>query len=185
MPMRKSDALKYLVAHHQEVEALLEALDGPEADVETLRQLAQEVSLHLTLKERVFYPSIVMEDLEWRVQDALKEHVAIRRLLAGLVCLDLDTPEFHLRLQLLKGRLGEQFQDEEHDLLPQVGAMLNRARLCEVGASMKALAKQLAAVAPSAPKLRRRASGAKAIPAAGRQPAEAAAVSSTRKRKGA
>lgn len=182
MPTKKSDALKFLVAHHQEVEALLEAVEGATADTTTLRQLANEVSLHLTLKERVFYPAIVGEDLDWRFTEALKEHMALRRLLMGLVASDMGSADFRGRVQALKERLWQQFRDEEHDLLPQVGATLNRARLCEVGAAMRALAKQLTSVEPATLRPRRRAAGKTQTLAPARATAESP---SHRKRKGA
>ncbi len=165
MSSKKIGALTLLTDQHLEVQALLEKIVRTRAqDPEPLLHLAQLLALNITLKQRLLYPVLVAEGVDWPFDDVRQEQVQVRRTLSYVLCLEVGEPLFRAAVRGLKALLEHQFQEEEEALFPQVRATLNAARLAEMAAAMRALARQLSA-----------AGGGKCNPPPRRLPGEAVA----------
>ena len=110
------------------------------------------VEIHATLEEELFYP--VMRQLTTD-QDVMRksapEHDEIRSLIAQLRHTDARDPEHDRLMMELMREIIHHVADEETVLLPQAEAMLDKARLSELGARMTK--RRLELVTPQAGKI--------------------------------
>lgn len=97
-----SDALELLTAQHEQLEDLYEQVRqiGDEA---AFVELADKLATHLALEHELFYPAIAPHLSSEVMSELRAEHASIKEVLAELVWLGLDAPEFRPTL----ARLGE------------------------------------------------------------------------------
>jgi hypothetical protein len=95
------------------------------------------IDIHATLEEEIFYPVMRQIATDDKVMGKSEpEHDEMRALIALLRRTDASDPD-HERLMLELMRLViHHVADEETVLLPQAEAMLDKDRLCELGAQM-------------------------------------------------
>jgi hypothetical protein len=110
------------------------------------------IDIHAKLEEEIFYPVMRQITTDEKVmKNSEPEHDEMRTIMAMLRRTDANSPD-HGRLMLELMRLViHHVADEETVLLPQAEAMLDKDRLCELGAEMTRRRLQL--VAPEAGQL--------------------------------
>jgi hypothetical protein len=110
------------------------------------------IDIHAKLEEEIFYPVMRQITTDDKVmKNSEPEHDEMRTIMAMLRRTDANSPD-HGRLMLELMRLViHHVADEETVLLPQAEAMLDKDRLCELGAEMTRRRLQL--VAPEAGQL--------------------------------
>ena len=95
-------ATDLLVHQHRTVEDLLERLESPKVDVDaTLRKLADALTAHIAIEEKLFYPAIRKLDSEL-ILEGLEEHAMGRFALKRLLGTPTGDRSLKSRLKALK-----------------------------------------------------------------------------------
>lgn len=121
------DALELLMMQHDEVEMLIEQIEDSEdlgEKAEIFRELADKLAAHATMEEKLFYPSVVNDDTEHLLLESTEEHLAIKRVLADMLELDVEDERFDAKLAVLKEQVRYHARDEEEG---QVFPLVRRA----------------------------------------------------------
>jgi hemerythrin superfamily protein len=122
------DALSLLTEQHEEVDSLIEILEG-DADTadkqEAFVALSNKLAAHATIEEKIFYPA---------------EHLSVKRVLADMMKIDVDDEQFEAKLSVLKEQLEHHAHEEEEDkLFPRVRKLFSAAELEGLGNDMVAM----------------------------------------------
>jgi len=112
------DVLEILTQQHEEVDRLLEKLEGGRGDrAAAFRELADKLAAHATVEEKIFYPSVMSRETEETLQESVEEHLAVKRVLADMLELDPGDDEFDAKLSVLKEEVSHHAHEEEEDKL--------------------------------------------------------------------
>jgi len=135
------DALKLLKQQHDEVEDLLESVEKArkaERKQALFTELADKLAAHATMEERLFYPRVKASKTEELVMESTEEHLAVKRVLADMLKLDVEDERFDAKLSVLKEQVRHHARDEEEkQLFPLVRKLMSRAELTELGEEME------------------------------------------------
>jgi len=133
---------------HRDVEALFDRMRGARRDekVRLLGKLAEDLTLHAALEERIFYPAARrIRELEGALEHSGQEHARMRRLVAGLLALKQTDPALDAVIADLERNVRAHVAEEEGYLLPKVDAQLGEAALAEVAREMERATPELQA----------------------------------------
>lgn len=137
------DALTLLTEQHEEVDSLVEILegDGDKADKqEAFIDLANKLAAHATIEEKVFYPAVMAKQTEDMLRESVEEHLSMKRVLADMMKIDLDDEQFAAKLSVLKEQLEHHAHEEEEDeLFPKVRKLFSAEELEGLGNDMVAM----------------------------------------------
>lgn len=135
------DALKLLKQQHDEVEDLLESVEKArkaERKQALFTELADKLAAHATMEERLFYPRVKARKTEELVMESTEEHLAVKRVLADMLKLDVEDERFDAKLSVLKEQVRHHARDEEEkQLFPLVRKLMSRDELTELGEEME------------------------------------------------
>jgi hypothetical protein len=115
-----TDALELLRQQHDEVDELIGRIeDSDEADEkeELFVQLADKLAAHSAIEEKLFYPSVLDDQTEEQLLEATEEHLAVKRVLADMLALDVDDEHWDAKLSVLKEEVRHHARDEEEGKL--------------------------------------------------------------------
>src|SRR5436190_8361464 len=119
------NAMDLLKAQHRYVEKLfatIEKTDGARKEA-VFRELADMLSVHATIEERIFYPSVKTPATEDILRESVEEHLAMKRLLADMMDSGVDGDEFDAKLKVLQEEVTHHAKhEEERKLFPLVRA---------------------------------------------------------------
>ena len=139
------DAITLLKQQHREVEKLFERFEKAsegEGDAEVLKELfariADNLAAHCAIEERIFYPSVYVGDTADKLHEAVEEHLSAKRLIADLLELEPEAPQFKAKMSVLKEEISHHVEEEEGELFKQVREMLKRQELQVLGEEMQA-----------------------------------------------
>jgi hemerythrin superfamily protein len=148
------DAITLLKNDHKTVEKLFKQFEKSDAsDSKARRQLVdqmiQELSIHTSIEEQVFYPAVREDvpDAEDDVLEGLEEHHIVKWTLSELAGMDADHERFEAKVTVLMESVRHHVEEEEGELFPEVRKALGRKRLGQIGDALE-LAKTRA---PSGP----------------------------------
>lgn len=131
------DALELLTEQHDEVEELLSRIeDSDDSDEreELFRQVADKIAAHSTMEEKIFYPSVMSEQTSDMLLESTEEHLAVKRVLADMLELDVEDERFDAKLTVLKEEIRHHARDEEEGkLFPILRRQLNADTLAGLG----------------------------------------------------
>jgi hypothetical protein len=131
------DALELLTEQHDEVEDLLsriEESDDVEEKAELFREVADKIAAHSTVEEKLFYPSVMSDDTRDLLLESTEEHLAVKRVLADMLEMDVDDERFDAKLTVLKEEIRHHARDEEEDkLFPMLRRQLSEDQLAGLG----------------------------------------------------
>ena len=131
------DALKLLKQQHDEVEDLLESLEKSrktERKRALFVELADKLAAHATMEEKLFYPRVKASKTEELVLESTEEHLAVKRVLADMLDMDVEDERFDAKLSVLTEEVRHHARDEEEKkLFPLVRKQLSREELAELG----------------------------------------------------
>ncbi len=146
------NALELLRSQHTEVEDLIEEIEGsddPEERMELFRELADNIAAHSQIEEKIFYPSCMDERTREQLIESTEEHLAVKRLLADMLELDVEDERFDAKLTVLKENIRHHAHDEEEDqLFPIVERLMSDDDLAALGNEMLAMFESLLAKEP-------------------------------------
>ncbi len=141
------DALELLKSQHDEVEDLIDQIedsDDSEEKEELFRELADKLAAHSTMEEKLFYPTVMAENTQENLLEATEEHLAVKRVLADMLELDVDDERFDAKLSVLKEQVRHHARDEEEDkLFPMIRRMFSADELAGLGNECMAFFEQL------------------------------------------
>lgn len=144
------DAISLLEKQHREVEKLMKACkkaEGPEKESIFL-EIADQLAVHSTIEEKIFYPASENEKTEEDLQEALQEHLSMKRLLADMLDLDVGDERFDAKLTVLEEQVNHHVEEEEDGLFKRVRRELGKERLAELGVEMQTMAEMLQETEP-------------------------------------
>ena len=141
------DALELLTQQHDEVDELIgriENCDDSDEKSELFIQLADKLAAHATIEEKLFYPSVLDARTEDQLLEATEEHLAVKRVLADMLELDVDDEHFDAKLSVLKEEVRHHARDEEEGkLFPILRRELGADVLAGLGNELLAMFEQL------------------------------------------
>ena len=146
------DALEFLTAQHESIEALLAELITPTMPVarrQVVGTLARTLTLHLAIEQALLYPVAASISAEVRAELGA-EHHEIKRILAELVWLEVDDPRFVPTLELLQILIGWHAGWQEAQLFEALAESLTAAEHAALGARLHAWLDHGAAIATAA-----------------------------------
>lgn len=142
-----TNALELLTDQHFEVDHLIEEIedcDDPEEKEMLFAELADKVAAHAMIEEKMFYPSVMIDQTHEQLIEATEEHLAVKRLLADMMALDVEDEHFDAKLTVLKENLRHHAHDEEEgELFPKVRRMYSEDELAALGNEMLAMYEML------------------------------------------
>jgi hemerythrin superfamily protein len=141
------NALDLLMEQHTEVDRLIEKIekaDRPELKRELFVQLADKVAAHATIEEKLFYPSVMAKQTHELLLESVEEHLAVKRVLADMLALDVEDEHFDAKLTVMKELLRHHAHDEEEgELFPKVRKLLSSDELAGLGNELLAMFEML------------------------------------------
>jgi hemerythrin superfamily protein len=141
------DAIKLLKGQHRDVEKLFEAFEsaGTKEKQALFDRIADALAVHATIEEKIFYPAAKSEKTKDLLQEAVEEHLSVKRLIADLMELSPSDESFDAKVKVLKEQVEHHVEEEETEMFPKTKSTLDAATLEELGAQMESMAGQLEA----------------------------------------
>ena len=138
------NAIDFLVSQHRSMETILTGVidAADEAQTRLYAEAADQLTMHISAEERVFYPAVKAARTEDILLESLEEHLSLKRLMADLLTLGVNDPTFLPKFKVLKEQAEHHHKEEEEHLFPKVKTLLDDSRLNELGAEMIALQTQ-------------------------------------------
>jgi hemerythrin-like domain-containing protein len=143
------DATALLKQDHQRVKRLFEqfsrARDASQKR-ETFQTLRNELQVHATLEEEIFYPHVEGQgqpELEEQVREAHQEHDEAKQLLARGESLSGDSEELDEVVASLREAVEHHVREEEGEMFPRAREVFSAAQLKQIGARLEARKKEL------------------------------------------
>ena len=141
------NALDLLMEQHTEVERLIEKIekaDRPELKRELFVQLADKLAAHATIEEKLFYPAVMAKQTHELLLESVEEHLAVKRVLADMLALDVENEHFDAKLTVMKEQVRHHAHDEEEgELFPKVRRLLSSDELAALGNELLAMFEML------------------------------------------
>ncbi len=146
---QSSDAIAILTADHKKVKALFKQFaklkdnDGGEAEKrEIVEQICQELTVHASIEEEIFYPA-VREELEEPdlMDEALVEHAGAKDLIAQLKEMSPDDDLYDAKVTVLGEQIDHHVEEEEGEMFPK--AKKAKVDMEELGAQLSERKKEL------------------------------------------
>jgi iron-sulfur cluster repair protein YtfE (RIC family) len=145
------NALDLLTEQHEYVDRLfarLEAGDGHRKAV--FVELADNLAAHATIEEKVFYPRVMSDRTSEMLHEAVEEHLAIKRVLADLLTMDLESDEFTAKLSVLQEEVSHHaHKEEEQKLFPLLRKTMSDDDLAGLGNELLSMFEELIESSPS------------------------------------
>lgn len=144
------DALNLLKKQHQEVEKLFKAAKKAEGnEKESLfLEIADQLAIHATIEEKIFYPAVLSEKTEDELQEALQEHLQVKRLLADMLDMDPEDERFAAKMTVLEEEVQHHVEEEEKEMFKDVKSYFPKEALEALGAEMEKMVKDLKETEP-------------------------------------
>jgi len=145
------NVLDLLTDQHTEVDQLIEKMEKGKGDKAALfQELADKLAAHSTVEEKIFYPSVMAEKTKEMLQEAVEEHLEVKRMLADMMQLDPESEQFDAKLSVLKENVSHHAHEEEEDkLFPILRKQLSQDDLAALGNQVLAMFEELMPMHPS------------------------------------
>jgi hemerythrin superfamily protein len=152
-PINQPDVLELLAEQHAEVDDLIEKLEEGDLDSNqkagVFRELADKIAAHAVMEEKLFYPAVRAKQTQEILLESTEEHLAIKRILADLLAMDIEDERFDAKLSVMKEELNHHAHEEEEDILfPKVRTFFDQEELIALGSECLALFESLMASEP-------------------------------------
>jgi hemerythrin superfamily protein len=124
----RTDAISMLKADHEKVRGLLSQLEkstekGVKKREELLSQIAEELTIHTTIEEEIFYPSyrdaVAKKEDRKLYQEALEEHHVVDLVMPEIEDTDPGSEVFSAKAKVLKEIVEHHAEEEEKEMFPR------------------------------------------------------------------
>jgi iron-sulfur cluster repair protein YtfE (RIC family) len=140
---QNANAVVMLIEDHRRVQQLFQAFHAatdPSEQQRIAEQVMQELEVHATIEEEIFYPALReqgdAQDKEL-VAEAYDEHAIAKHLIEQLRGMTTADPQFVTLFQQLQQDVEHHVQEEETEMLPKAEEEL-KSRLDALGEEMLA-----------------------------------------------
>jgi hypothetical protein len=135
------NAIKLLEQQHDEVEDLFEKAEKATGTMKRnlFIQLADALTIHATIEEKLFYPSVKVDKTEEQLLESVEEHLGVKRVLADMIDLDPSDDTFDAKLKVLCDLVMHHVEEERSEVLPQAKKILSKEQLEALGQEMEAM----------------------------------------------
>lgn len=124
------DCLELLTADHNRVRGLFKRCKDAEEkdDLETMRMLVtkivEELQIHMTIEEEIFYPAVrgESEEISETVYEGVEEHHVAKVLVEELAGMEPEGEEWKAKVKVLIESVEHHADEEEKDMFPPVRA---------------------------------------------------------------
>ncbi len=131
------DALRLLTADHNRVRGLFTRFrDAHEADddtsmVEIAGKVFDELEVHTTIEEEIFYPTVrdKSSEIAETVEEGVQEHHVAKVLMAELGEVEAASAEWVAKMQVLIENVEHHAEEEESELFPDVRSAMSAEEL--------------------------------------------------------
>jgi len=140
------EATKLLKKQHGEVKDLFKQYDAAEEDSEKqelFEEIADDFAAHGEIEEKIFYPAVYVGELKDKLQEAVEEHLAAKRIVADLLDMEPADEQFDAKMKVLKELIEHHVEEEEGELFPLVEKNFAREELDMLGQQMERMFEQL------------------------------------------
>jgi hemerythrin superfamily protein len=139
------DAIELLETQHKEVKGLFKKIEKAEEEQkqDLFEQLADALAVHAAIEEKHFYPATMNARTEELLQEAVEEHLSVKRLIADLMEMSSGDPQFDAKITVLQEQIEHHVEEEENELFPKVRKMLKKEELEDLGIVMEDMAEDL------------------------------------------
>jgi hemerythrin superfamily protein len=134
------DAIALLKDQHREVELLFKQLESSKDNEQKqalFEELADNLAAHSAIEEEIFYPAAYAKRTKELLQEAVEEHLAVKRLLSDLLGMTPDDESFDAKVTVLKEQVEHHVKEEEGELFKKVKKELSSDELEALGAQME------------------------------------------------
>jgi hemerythrin superfamily protein len=139
------NAIDLLEMQHKEVKALFKKIENASGEEkrELFEKIADDLAVHATIEEKHFYPATKAARTEELLQEAVEEHLSVKRLIADLLEMNIDDPQFDAKIAVMKEQVEHHVEEEEGELFPKVKKLLSQDELEDLGVVMEDMAEEL------------------------------------------
>lgn len=121
-----SDAVSLLMEDHKAVKKLfkefekLAKADDVDGKVEVANQICEELTIHTTIEEEIFYPAArAAIDDEELLNEAEVEHASAKDLIAQIQEMAGDDPMYDATVKVLSEYINHHVEEEETEMFPK------------------------------------------------------------------
>ncbi len=140
------EATKLLKQQHDEVKGLFKQFESAEEDSEKQEcfdEIADAFAAHGEIEEKIFYPAVYVGELKEKLQEAVEEHLAGKRIIADLLEMEPSDEQFDPKMKVLKELIEHHVEEEEGELFPLVQKNFAREELDALGVQMEQMFNRL------------------------------------------
>lgn len=139
------NALDLLIADHNRVRGLFtrfrdahEAEDDVQA-VELAGKIFDELSVHTTIEEEIFYPAVhdTNEEISELVDEGVEEHHVVKVLMAELGQVEAASDEWNAKMMVLIENVEHHAQEEEEEMFPPLRSSCDPGMLDSLAQQME------------------------------------------------
>jgi len=129
------NALDLLSDQHNHLDGLFEQVEADEGGrMAAFFELADTFAAHATIEEKLFYPRVMSDETSEILHKSVEEHLAIRRVLADMLTMDLQDCDFAAKLAVLKEEVSHHAHEvEEQELFPMLRETMDEDELAALG----------------------------------------------------
>ena len=124
---KQQDAIKLLMADHDEVEALFKQFQKVKNDgaqkADIVEQICKALTVHAEIEEEIFYPAArdaLAEKGDDMLDEAEVEHASIKSLVEQLQDSDPDDELFDAKVKVLCEYVNHHVKEEEGEMFPKI-----------------------------------------------------------------
>ena len=148
----RPDAINLLKQDHQKVRGLLRRLDetterGTKVRRGLLHQIHNEVKVHTTIEEEIFYPAykeaVRLKADKELYYEAVEEHHVVDLVMSEIKSTDAGSDEFGAKAKVLKDIIGHHAEEEETMMFPRARRAMDSDELRDLGQQMRVRKEQL------------------------------------------
>jgi hemerythrin superfamily protein len=139
------NAIELLTTQHDEVKDLfkqIEESDDSDEKASLVAELADNLAAHSTIEEKLFYPAAYASATSDLLEEAVEEHLSMKRLLADLATMSPGDEQFDAKVKVLKEQVEHHVEEEEGQLFPKAKKEIGAERLDALGDQMEDLFEQ-------------------------------------------
>ncbi len=148
------DAIELLTQQHREVDELFEKFEkasegkGEQVLMDLFTRIADNLAAHATIEEKLFYPSVYVGPTADKLQEAVEEHLSVKRVIADLLDMDPTDTQFKAKMKVLQELVEHHVEEEEDDLFKSVKKLMTKEELNLLGEQMETMFSELIQTQP-------------------------------------
>jgi hemerythrin-like domain-containing protein len=150
----KTDAISILKGDHQRVRQLLRRLENSTDKAakqrkDLLSQIENEVKVHTTIEEEIFYPAFkeaVRSKSDQEIYfEAIEEHRVVDLVMPEIKSTDATSEQFGAKAKVLKDLIEHHAEEEETEMFPKARKVISQSELLEIGKQIQSRKQDLQA----------------------------------------